>query len=220
MTATKRHPINSGAVWDATDVGPPESWTLELDDSMREGIADAAARIQADKRTLATVTREDLTAEGSPLASVIADALCELRDGRGFVMLRGFPVDVLDAEALELAYFALGLQLGMPVSQDVRGTLLGHVRDEGVPRTSPAIRRYATNERQDFHTDGADIIGLLCLHGARSGGESRIASAATVYNEILRRDPAALEVLYAPMYWDRNDEQNAGEDPYFALPVL
>jgi hypothetical protein len=144
----------------------------------------------------------------------------ELQHGRGFVLIRGFPTDLLDAESTELAYFALGQQLGPPVSQDATGTLLGHVLDRGVPRTTPAIRHYATNERQDFHTDGADIIGLLCLQRAKRGGESRIASAAAVYNEILRRDPAALEVLYAPMHWDRNDEQSPGEAPFFALPVI
>ena len=144
----------------------------------------------------------------------------ELKYGRGFVLVRGFPVDRLESRDVELAYFALGLQLGRPVSQDAQGTLLGHVRDPGVPRTTPSIRRYATNERQDFHTDGADIIGLLCLQRARRGGESRIASAAAVYNEILARDPSALEVLYTPMYWDRNEEQAAGEEPFFALPVL
>jgi hypothetical protein len=156
----------------------------------------------------------------SPLGPAISAWTADLAEGRGFVLIRNFPIEELDAESIERAYFALGWQLGRPVSQDGQGTLLGHVRDRGVARTSPAIRRYATNERQDFHTDGADIIGLLCLQRARSGGESRIASAAAVYNEILRRDPRAIDVLYEPMYWDRNDEQGAGESPYFALPVL
>jgi hypothetical protein len=168
--------------------------------------------------TIESVDRDDF--DVPELAPLIASWADELRGGRGFVLVRGFPVDLLDPADVELAYYALGCQLGRPVSQDGHGTLLGHVRDLGVPRTTPAIRRYATNERQDFHTDGADIIGLLCVQRARRGGESRIVSAAAVYNEILARDPSALEVLYAPMYWDRNDEQAAGEDPFFALPVL
>ena len=40
------------------------------------------------------------------------------------------------------------------------------------------------------------------------------------YNEILRRRPDLIDVLYKPMYWDRNDEQSVGEDPDFAQPVL
>ena len=82
------------------------------------------------------------------------------------------------------------------------------------------MRLYRTRQRQDFHTDGSDIVGLLCLATAKSGGESRIVSSLGVYNEILRRRPDLLDVLYEPMYWDRNDEQSEGEDPFFALPVF
>jgi hypothetical protein len=119
-----------------------------------------------------------------------------------------------------LAYIGLGWQLGIPVGQDADATLLGHVRDEGMARTDPSVRLYRTRARQDFHTDGSDVVGLLCLQGAMIGGESRIASSLAVYNEILTRRPDILEVLYEPMYWDRNDEQSPGEDPYFALPVF
>jgi hypothetical protein len=216
-TAT-RTPITLGAFWRADNVGPPEVWTYVLTDDTRDAIVAAVASMRDRGVTLESVVRADFAL---PELLPLVDAWTrDLNDGRGFVLVRGFPVDRLDPDDVELAYLALGLQLGEPVSQDAQGTILGHVYDRGVPRTGPAIRRYATNERQDFHTDGADIIGLLCLQRARRGGESRIVSAAAVYNEILARDPQALEVLYAPMYWDRNDEQSAGEDPYFALPVL
>ena len=90
---------------------------------------------------------------------------------------------------IELAYVGVGLHLGTPVSQDAQGSLLGHVTDLGRPRTGPAVRLYTTTERQDFHTDGADIIGLLCLKTSKSGGQSRIVSSVAVYNEVLRRRP-------------------------------
>jgi hypothetical protein len=135
-------------------------------------------------------------------------------------LIRQFPLADLDPEEVELAYVGLGLHLGTPVSQDAEGTLLGHVRDRGRPRTGPEVRLYTTTERQDFHTDGADVIGLLCLQRARVGGESRIVSAGAVYNEILQRAPRLLEVLYEPMCWDRNGEESPGDDPYFRLPVL
>jgi len=98
--------------------------------------------------------------------------------------------------------------------------VLGHVRDEGVARTHPGIRFYRTNQRQDFHADGADLVGLLCLHRARRGGESRIVRSAALYNEILERRPDLVEVLYEPFAWDRNDEQSPGEDPDFEMPVF
>jgi hypothetical protein len=136
------------------------------------------------------------------------------------VLLRRFPIDLLTEAEIELAYFGLGLHLGTPVSQDAVGTLLGHVRDERIERTGPEVRLYRTRERQDFHTDGADIIGLLCLHAARAGGESKLASSHAVYNEILRRRPDLVDVLYEPMWWDRNGEESDGDDPAFPMPVF
>ena len=132
----------------------------------------------------------------------------------------GFPIDQLSPEATELAYIGLGLQLGIPVGQDADASLLGHVRDEGVTRTDPSVRFYRTRARQDFHADGSDLVGLLCLKRAKFGGQSRIASSLAIYNEILRRRPDLVDVLYQPMYWDRNDEQSSGQDPFFALSVF
>ena len=82
------------------------------------------------------------------------------------------------------------------------------------------MRKYRTNQRQDFHSDGSDLVSLLCLHPARSGGESKIVSAHAVYNEALRRAPHLVDVMYKSMPWDRNDEQPAGLPPYFELPPI
>ena len=217
-TNTKRSPIESSAVWHAADLADTAAWTIQLTDGQRAEIFQVARAMTANGRTIATLTLDDV-----PLPSLrdeLGTVVRILAEGHGFVLLRRFPIDVLTEAEIELAYFALGLHLGTPVSQDAAGTLLGHVRDERVERTGPEVRLYRTRERQDFHTDGADIIGLLCLHGARSGGESRLASSYAVYNEILRRRPDLLEVLYEPMWWDRNGEESAGEDPAFPLPVL
>jgi hypothetical protein len=144
----------------------------------------------------------------------------ELSAGRAFVLIRGFPVDVLSEAETALAYVGLGLHLGTTVSQNAAGDLLGHVRDTGVARDSPAVRLYATNQRQDFHCDGSDLVGLLCLKTARTGGESQIVSSMAVYNEMLTRRPDLVDVLRQPFAWDRNDEQSPGEDPSFSLPVI
>jgi hypothetical protein len=93
------------------------------------------------------------------------------------------------------------------------------VRDTGADPHDPSVRLYKTRERLGFHTDGADVIGLLCLRTARRGGTSRIASSATVVNEILRRRPDLVPLLFEPFHFDRNEEQAPGEPPSFALPL-
>ena len=220
MTATRsdRSPIAAPSVWHASDVADPSAWTIELTDDQRHELAAVARAAHADGRTIATLAGAG--AELPSLAGVVDQVVHDLANGRGFVLIRRFPVDLLDHAETELAYAALGLQLGTPVSQDAAGTLLGHVRDDRVERTGPEVRLYRTRERQDFHTDGADIIGLLCFHAARSGGESKLASSYAVYNEILRRRPDLLDVLYEPMWWDRNGEESPGDDPAFPMPVL
>jgi len=82
------------------------------------------------------------------------------------------------------------------------------------------VRLYATSQRQDFHCDGSDLVGLLCLKAARTGGESKIVSSMAVYNQMLARRPDLVAVLRQPFAWDRNDEQSPGEDPFFSLPVI
>ena len=71
----------------------------------------------------------------------------------------------------------------------------------GADPSDPSTRLYKTRAEQDFHTDGADIIGLLCLRGSKHGGESRIVSSVTVVNEVFRRDPALVPVLFRDFYW-------------------
>lgn len=210
-----RRPIVSPAVWRSAELASTGEWTIELSDDERAEIASAARSLSASGATPATVRRDQF-----PLPHLrprIEEWVGELNSGRGFVLLRRFPVDELDEQTVELAYVGLGLHLGTPVGQNSAGSLLTHIRDERLPVSGPEIRRYRTRLRQDFHTDAADIVGLLCLQRARTGGESRIASSAAVYNEILRLRPDLLEILYEPMCWDRAGEQADDEAPYFTL---
>ena len=197
----------------------PREWRTHLTPLQQDAIVEAANRAVEIGRTSARIERSDF--ELDVLRPTVVRCAEALDEGRGFVLLRGFPIEELSPEATELAYLGLGMQLGTPVGQDADASSSSAMFETRASCASdPSVRLYRTRERQDFHTDGSDIVGLLCLQRAKSGGESRIASSFAVYNEILRRRPDLVEVLYEPMYWDRNDEQSPGEDPFFALPVL
>jgi hypothetical protein len=210
-------PPDSAACWRAADHVDSSRWTHRLDAAERAEILAALAAAKRDGHTLRSLAREAFPLP--TLAARVREWARELAEGRGFVLLRGFPVDALSTDDAALAYYGFGLHWGTPVSQNAKGELLGHVRDLGLTRTGPAVRLYTTRERQDFHTDGSDVVGLLCLARARRGGESQIASSLAVYAEIRRRRPDLAPLLFEPMYWDRNDEQRPGEPPYFALPI-
>jgi hypothetical protein len=140
-----------------------------------------------------------------------------LTDGPGFQVVRGVPVgDWSQAEA-ELFFWCLGLHLGRPGEQNPDGHLLGHVVDTGEDRRDPMVRLYKTSANIDYHCDAADVVGLLCLNKARSGGQSRIVSSVTVFNELLARRPELASRLFEPLNLDvRGDDTEGGGS---TLPV-
>ena len=140
--------------------------------------------------TLEDATRADFTLEilGPRLAAVGR----ELAEGRGFVLLRGAPIAGRTADEIALIYWAIGAHLGVAVSQSAAGDRLGHVIDRG---TGDKERYYTRGGALEFHMDPVDVVGLLCLRQARSGGASRIVSALAVHNAILAERPDLLELL-------------------------
>lgn len=219
ITPGTRQPQHGPAVWRAADVRADRTWEIELDDAARTAIAEAAHAALAARVPLTSLTREQF-----PLPAPVEDEAARwssmLQDGRGFVLLRGFPVDLLDERAIELAWYGLGTHLGRPVTQNAAGEVLTHIRDERLPASAGTVRLYRTRQRQDFHTDGADIIGLLCLHRALRGGQSRIVSSWALYNEMLATFPDLLEALYEPVGWDRQGDVPAGQAPWFPLAPI
>jgi len=216
QTDRGRRPQHTAAAWRRADITSTGEWLVSFDDIERDEIVAATRSAARSGLTVSTLTKSSF--EIPIVSRRLRDWSEMLRSGLGFVLLRRFPIEQLDDAERELAYVGLGLHIGTPVGQNAAGDTLTHIRDDRLSESGPEVRLYRTNKRQDFHTDGADIIGLLCLHGARSGGESRIASSPAVYNEILARRSDLLETLYRPFAWDRNGEESAGEPPFFNLP--
>ena len=154
------------------------------------------------------------------LGSKLKSLLSELLDGRGFFMLRGLPVERYGLEGSAIAYLGIGRHFGSLRSSNGKGHLLGHVKDVGADIKDGNTRFYQTNRRLEYHTDSADVVGLLCLQTAKVGGESFIASSMTVYNEILARRPDLLPSAFLPFATDRRGEVPAGMKPWFDIPIF
>lgn len=173
-----------------------------------------------------SVSDSDLTALDvsdvvSPsLLDLGADIREDLIHRHGFTLVKGFPVGETDRRTVSVAFMILGTLIGVPRSQNASGHLLGHVKDVGGDLADPRTRIYQTNERQSFHTDSTDAVGLLCLHTAVSGGRSQLASAETVYRIVRERRPDLAAWLFEPIATDRRGEIPAGADPWFEIPVL
>lgn len=143
----------------------------------------------------------------------------EVMQGRGFALLRGLPVQRWSLREAAIAFLGIGSHIGSARSQNARGHVLGHVKDMGLSSADPNVRIYQTHERQTFHTDSCDIVGLLCLQEAKSGGDSALVSSVTIFNEMRRRRPDLAALLFEPIETDRRGEVPVGEKPYFTIPT-
>jgi Taurine catabolism dioxygenase TauD, TfdA family len=194
----------------------PQTWLRWFTGNELGALDDAAARLLA---TGWPNTSVDSFIASPAITALIGGIRNELLFGRGFAVLRGLPVDD-DPARVAARLWLLGRHLGKPVSQNARGHLLGHVCDLGYDASDPATRLYQTNQRQGFHTDSADVVALLCLRAATSGGQSSLASVATVFNEVVARDPELAGALFDPVATDHRGEEPPGARPWFEIPVL
>jgi len=148
------------------------------------------------------------------LLPMLGARVCEWRDelsnGRGFLLLRGLPVEQWGEELSSVVYWGLGLHLGSPGGQNPAGDLLGHVLDTGVQESDPHVRRYLTSGDIRYHCDAADVVGLLCLAAPESGGASRLASSVTVFNELLAQRPELTRRLFEPFLLDARSDDADG----------
>ena len=161
----------------------------------------------------------EMDKESFPLPT-LGPRLCglarELDQGRGFWLLRGLPVDALGERNAAFAYWGISLHIGVPASQNARGHLLGHVIDEGMDfHKDDGARGYQTNQRLPYHADVSEVVGLLCLQTAKSGGASSVASSTSLYNEVLNRRPDLAHLWFEEWYSDRRNEELPGEAPFW-----
>ena len=195
------------AVWYSAEFAETGEWIFEFQDRHIVELEKAVAGTLNFPIAELQKTKFDLPQFGWELRR-IRDTLIE---GRGFHVLRGLPVDSWRREVSARAYYGIGCHLGVPGSQYASGHLLGHVKDLGVDPLDPVNRIYQTRHRQPYHTDSIDIVGLMCLQKAKSGGRSTICSSTTIYHEIARRRPDLLKVLLEPFTVDRKDEIPKGK---------
>jgi Taurine catabolism dioxygenase TauD, TfdA family len=179
-----------------------------------------------------------ITRQNFPLPAAAAffeDLREELENGCGMVRLRGLEVSRYNQEQLRRLWYALGCHLGTPMYQNCRGEAMRDIRDEGMgvgaklygATVDAAGKKFLSSGARTlsagqlrFHTDRCDVVGLLCLRQASEGGVSKLASSATVYNEILARRPDLHALLCRPIPRSRFGEEAGGEHVVYDLPVF
>ncbi len=210
--------IQGPSAWYGPGLLGQADWIYHLSETEIIEIEAAVNGLTSASKNLGDISRDDfpLPTFGPRLHSLLGEVL----DGRGFVLLRRLPVERWSNLQTAIAFLGIGSHLGSLRSQNADGHLLGHVKDLGRSSSDPNVRIYQTRERQSFHTDSCDVVGLLCLSTAKSGGLSSLVSSTTIFNEMRRRRPDLAQVLFEPIETDRRGEVAEGEKPYFSIPVF
>ena len=214
--------IETESAWKGSEV----DYRAEM---MHRFTADEVAEVDAALKACGERDIPEITTATFPLPG-LGPTMKRLRDGlldgRGVLLMRGFPRDRYTADEMARVYIGLGAHLGRPLAQSWQGQLLGSVID--ISDVVEKVRGYNAGGGQHFHIDGSacDIVSLMCLRAAKSGGASRIVSVAALYNWFVEHRPDLLEVLMRG-YYHRNHEmdaqhslqppQSAGRIPVFAI---
>ena len=203
------HVLETGCEWTAEQVADPALWTEHLSTDEIAELDGAIAHARAKSEDFLDIAKADF-----PLPTLgprLLEIERELMDGRGFVRLRGLPRDRWTNDEMCLAYWGIGAHLGRPWPQNAKGHLLGDVTVHGKAPGDPTSRG---NEiglvGLDYHCDGSDLVGLLCLQTGVSGGRSAVCNSVALHNALVRERPDLAAELYKPQPYDMRGEQAPG----------
>jgi alpha-ketoglutarate-dependent taurine dioxygenase len=211
--------LETHADWSAADIGNVEEWTLRLSEADGAELDDALSHARSITDDVLDVTADDFPLP--TLAPRLRELALELVDGRGFARIAALDVDRLGAEDASWVYWGIGMHLGEPWPQNAKGHLLGDVRDQGKAPDDPTARGNEIGGHPlGFHSDGSDLVGLLCLDAGVEGGESLVANALGAHNALVRSRPDLAAVLYEPLPYDFRGEQREGARPYYEVPAF
>ena len=222
MPATPNMPsgqIDIPSAWRGEEMAAhADRWLVQLTSGEIAELEQAAHAFLASTKEIGEITKEKfpLPNFGAHLAALKQTLIA----GIGFEVIRGLPVETYSQELAATIFCGVGAHLGSARSQNAMGHILGHVRDTGADARNPNTRIYQTAERQTFHTDSSDVVGLLCIREAMEGGESLLVSTAAIYNEMQRQRPDLAALLFDPIATDRRGEVPEGQKPYLEIPPL
>tara|TARA_B100000676_G_scaffold305250_1_gene359051 strand:+ start:3031 stop:4092 length:1062 start_codon:yes stop_codon:yes gene_type:complete len=203
--------------WLSAEMVESYSWIHEFSVSEVAELESAATKVLNDE--IIDLSCEDF--ELPTLDPVLQGIRRDVVDGRGFALLRGLPVKKWPLALTARVYWAIGSRIGLPISQNRVGNLLGHVTDMGGEADHPNQRGHQSSDALPFHTDiGAEIVSLLCLRGARAGGESALSSAVAVWNTLVTKWPQYAKALTDTFFVDRRNEIVPGQDPWYELSIF
>ncbi|EME86378.1 uncharacterized protein MYCFIDRAFT_89106 [Pseudocercospora fijiensis CIRAD86] len=213
----------SDLVWDGKDIAQKYNVVYELNGAELDEIEAGLKHFKSLNKPLGFIDQD--TFPLPQLHHALREISNEIHNGRGFKVLRGLPFAKHTREENVIIYAGVSSHVA-----SIRGrqdhqfegrpadVVLNHVKDMSASVEASKIGSPAyTTDKQVFHTDAGDIIALACLETAASGGESKLSSSWTVYNELARTRPDLIRTLAEP--WAAENFSGQGQQ-YSLRPLL
>jgi hypothetical protein len=219
MTTVLLEPVKTDAAWRGDELSRSLSWIYLLSEEQVTELETLGTRFVEADPDLRFVSKDDY-----PLVAC-ADAVKEwgkdVDYGRGFVLVRGLRTHLYSDQLSAAIYYILGLHMGDPIRQNEMGDLFDHVyATSDKTMDDPTALSSKVRDKLVYHSDSSDIVALMCLRPAKSGGASCLVSGAQIYNEILRRRPDLAPLLLEPFHWDwRRQDHNSPANTYTS-PII
>lgn len=206
--------------WKADDVRNDHTWILRLRPDEVEGFRTALKYSKEHPKELLDMTQADF-----PLPDVARQALQRAIDttqGRwGMCLVKGFPTDEWTEEEMRVAYWGMGLYMGVGRTQNRASEVINDVRNVGGSYKVPGGRGYNTKAGLDFHQDSCDIVALLCRRTAKTGGTSKVMSSIALRERVAELRPDLLSVLESPdWYHSFQNAQDPSQPPFYRCPLF
>ena len=215
--------VSDDRTWQASTVDDTAAWYYPLSEDCLSSFETIICDARHRSGPITATSRPAASSNGC--GECLQPVLDALNSGRGFAIIERVPIEQSEVEEVLSMYWLIGQFLGKPMEQNIQGTLLYDVRDTG-QNVAQGARFSVTNAESSFHNDNSfgdmlpDLVGLLCLHTAKSGGQSQLVSGYALHNELLENHPNVLETLYQLFCFDRRGQFKAGESSTSQFPIF
>ncbi|KAK3381750.1 hypothetical protein B0H63DRAFT_511500 [Podospora didyma] len=215
--------LDSDLVWDGNTLAESYDWNYRLTEGDLEEIEAALKHFKSLGKPLGYINQE--TFPLPKLHATLREISKEIHTGHGLKVIRGVPVTEHPREENIIIYAGISSHIGpIRARQDHEyngepaDVVLAHIKDltTNVDASSIGAPAY-TAEKQVFHTDTGDVIGLFALGEAEEGGQSYLSSSWRVYNELAATRPDLIRTLAEPWAFDTFGKFGK---PYTLTPLL
>ena len=206
--------------WLAKDVASQSGWVLRLTPEEADGFTTALRYAEQYPKPLLEMTQADYPLPDAS-RNALQRAITTTQSRWGMCLVKGFPTDSWTEEAMRIAYWGMGLYMGVARTQNKASEVINDVRDTGLSYKSKGGRGYNTNAELDFHQDSCDVVSLLTRRTAKSGGTSKVVSSLAIRARIAETRPDLLAELEAnKWFWSFQNAQDPSQPDYYRCPII